>query len=123
VAALIKGRVVVGYTLACDLEALKLDHPWFRTEDMQTLPEWRMKYPDVQNPGLRVLAQGELGVEIQLGKRDSVTDARAAMALYRLYEPQHYNLVAIPITNPQLSSTDPADPTSHSGEIQTASER
>ncbi|KZO92237.1 ribonuclease H-like protein [Calocera viscosa TUFC12733] len=70
VAKLMEGRVVVGHALS---------------NDMQTYTELR-KIAKTKRPGLRKLIQLELGLDIQEGEHDSVTDARASMALFRLHK-------------------------------------
>ncbi|KAI9456484.1 ribonuclease H-like domain-containing protein [Boletus coccyginus] len=67
VADLIKDRILVGHALYNDLKALLLSHP---------------------SPQIRDTQSQELGIVIQGGEHSSVTDARATMALFRLYKKQ-----------------------------------
>ncbi|KZT61135.1 ribonuclease H-like protein [Calocera cornea HHB12733] len=85
VAKLMEGRVVVGHALSNDMHAMLLSHPHQYTRDTQTYTELR-KLAKTKKPGLRKLIQLELGLDIQAGEHDSVTDARASMALFRLHK-------------------------------------
>ncbi|KAL6749604.1 ribonuclease H-like domain-containing protein [Haematococcus lacustris] len=85
VAALLKGRMLVGHGLQNDLKALLLDHP---RKDMRDTA----RYPPLMRrlgPGrkakpraLRHLAAELLGLDIQSGEHSPVDDARAALYLY-----------------------------------------
>ena len=66
-----------------DLAILQIDHPKQDRRDTCLYPPFRTKYNDGNNPGLRKLVLGELGLAIQFGEHDSVEDAQAAMAVYR----------------------------------------
>ncbi|KAG8689715.1 3'-5' exonuclease [Ceratobasidium sp. 394] len=104
-------RILVGHALSNDLAALLLTHPASRTRDTQlyagrkphTKPGAKGKHSaddsgDTQSiptlwekyrtphVALKRLAKEELGVDIQAGEHSSVTDARAAMAIYRLHK-------------------------------------
>ncbi|CAE6459739.1 unnamed protein product [Rhizoctonia solani] len=99
-------RVLVGHALHNDLSALLLSHPAARIRDTQVysgrkpipgkgktkaneseLGEKTLwdKYRSTRI-GLKKLVKEELGVDIQTGEHSSVTDARAAMAIYRLHK-------------------------------------
>ncbi|KAG8997142.1 3'-5' exonuclease [Tulasnella sp. JGI-2019a] len=84
VKSLITGRTLIGHTLYKDLEVLHLSHQPSLIHDVRESPDWKWKYPRIRTPGLKMLVQNELGMRIQDGEHDSVTDARAAMALFRL---------------------------------------
>ncbi|KAG8739104.1 3'-5' exonuclease [Ceratobasidium sp. 414] len=107
-------RILVGHALSNDLAALLLTHPAFRTRDTQLYagkkPAARPAKPGTKGKqsadgsgvaqsiptlwekyrtpriALKKLAKEELGVDIQAGEHSSVTDARAAMAIYRLHK-------------------------------------
>ncbi|CEL58428.1 RNA exonuclease 4 OS=Cryptococcus neoformans var, neoformans serotype D (strain B-3501A) GN=REX4 PE=3 SV=1 [Rhizoctonia solani AG-1 IB] len=98
-------RVLVGHALHNDLTALLLSHPAARIRDTQ-LYAGRKPIPGkgkgkakegegektlwekYRSPriGLKRLVKEELGIDIQAGEHSSVTDARAAMAIYRLHK-------------------------------------
>ncbi|KAG8997141.1 3'-5' exonuclease [Tulasnella sp. JGI-2019a] len=86
VKTLIKGRTLIGHTLHKDLQVLHLSHPPSLKNDVRENPDWKWKFPEIKTPGLKMLVQNELGVRIQDGEHDSVTDARAALALFCLHE-------------------------------------
>ncbi|KAI0019490.1 ribonuclease H-like domain-containing protein [Xylariomycetidae sp. FL0641] len=82
VAALLRGRVLVGHDLRHDLAALELAHPDRDTRDTARFAGYR-GYGHGRRPALRVLAREVLGLEIQAGAHSSVEDARVAMLLFR----------------------------------------
>ena len=86
VAALLRGRTLVGHALQHDLRALALQHARAATRDTARYA------PLCTPPGrdgrarprrLKALALAELGVEVQTGRHDPAEDARAALALYK----------------------------------------
>ncbi|QRV98444.1 exonuclease domain protein [Ceratobasidium sp. AG-Ba] len=107
-------RILVGHALHNDLSALLLSHPASRTRDTQvyagkkpaprpiksrskgkqsadtldadTLAPTLWEKYRTPHVGLKKLVKGELDVDIQQGEHSSVTDARAAMAIYRLHK-------------------------------------
>ncbi|KAI6129356.1 ribonuclease H-like domain-containing protein [Pisolithus croceorrhizus] len=85
VADLIKDRILVGHAVHNDLKALLLSHPAPQLRDTQSLA-FKHKLVKSRRPALRVLVRQELGLSIQEGEHDSVTDARATMALFRLHK-------------------------------------
>ncbi|KAL4068800.1 ribonuclease H-like domain-containing protein [Scleroderma yunnanense] len=87
VAALVKDRILVGHAVHNDLKSLLLSHPAPQLRDTQSLA-YKHKLVKSRRPALRVLVQQELGISIQQGEHDSITDARATMALFRLYKKQ-----------------------------------
>ncbi|KAG8220563.1 ribonuclease H-like domain-containing protein [Butyriboletus roseoflavus] len=87
VADLIKDRILVGHAIYNDLKALLLSHPSPQTRDTQSLA-YKHRVSKSRRPALRVLVRQELGIVIQGGEHSSVTDARATMALFRLYKKQ-----------------------------------
>ncbi|KAG9308589.1 ribonuclease H-like domain-containing protein [Chiua virens] len=90
VADLIKDRILVGHAIYNDLKALLLSHPSPQIRDTQSLA-YKHRVVKSRRPALRVLAKQELGIVIQSGEHSSVTDARATMALFRLYKKQWDN--------------------------------
>ncbi|CAE7132623.1 unnamed protein product [Rhizoctonia solani] len=96
----------VGHALHNDLTALLLSHPAARIRDTQIyagrkpIPRKgkgkandgeegeKTLWEKYRNPkiGLKRLVKAELDVDIQTGEHNSVTDARAAMAIYRLHK-------------------------------------
>ncbi|KAK3338533.1 ribonuclease H-like domain-containing protein [Neurospora tetraspora] len=82
VAALLKGRILVGHDVKHDLEVLGLEHPHRDVRDTAKYSGFK-KYGHGPKPSLRVLAKEVLGVEIQTGQHSSVEDARVAMLLFR----------------------------------------
>lgn len=85
VSDLIKDRILVGHAVHNDLKALLLSHPAQQLRDTQLLAH-QHKLVNSRRPALRVLVRQELGISIQEGEHDSVTDARATMALFRLHK-------------------------------------
>jgi len=86
VISLVNGRMLIGHTLDHDLAVLRLSHPRSLQHDVKDNPAWRRKYPGIRRHKLKNLVRDELGASIQGGEHDSATDARAAMALFRLHE-------------------------------------
>jgi len=85
VAGILKDRFLVGHAVHNDLKALLLKHSSHLTRDTQTLPLIRAIYK-TKRPGLRTVIKQEFNLDIQAGEHSSVTDARATMALYRVYK-------------------------------------
>lgn len=84
VAELIEGKILVGHAVHNDLKALLLSHPHYLIRDTQVLAG-KHKIVNSRQPALRHLVESEFGLAIQEGEHSSVTDARATMAIYRLY--------------------------------------
>jgi len=84
VADLLKDKILVGHAVFNDLKALLLSHPFPLTRDTQQLA-YKYKISKSRHPALRNLTAQEFGIQIQGGEHSSVTDARATMAIYRLY--------------------------------------
>lgn len=84
VAALIKGKVLVGHAIQNDLKALLLSHPKPLTRDTATFQPLR-DLAKTKYPSLKKLAKLVLGIDIQLEgeSHSSVEDARATMAVFR----------------------------------------
>ncbi|PFH52437.1 hypothetical protein AMATHDRAFT_74229 [Amanita thiersii Skay4041] len=84
VSELIKDKVLIGHAVHHDLKALLLSHPRSHIRDTQLLAN-KFKVVRSKYVALRNLVKQELKVTIQSGEHSSVTDARAAMAIYRLH--------------------------------------
>lgn len=97
VADLIKGRILVGHAVYNDLKVLLLSHPSLELRDTQSLA-YKHKLVKSRRPALRFLVRQELGIAIQEGEHDSVTDARATMALFRLHKKQWESKFKLPPT-------------------------
>ncbi|XP_043189890.1 RNA exonuclease 4-like isoform X2 [Amphibalanus amphitrite] len=84
VAALLKGRVLVGHAVYNDLKVLMLSHPKKHTRDTASYKPFRKMFnggiPSLKNLSMKVLA-----VDIQKGEHDSVQDARATMQIYQTH--------------------------------------
>lgn len=87
VAGLMRGRIVVGHDMKHDFDALFLSHPRQQMRDTAHFSGFK-RYATGSKPSLRTLANKLLGVDIQDGQHSSLEDARAAMALFRLYKPR-----------------------------------
>ncbi|KAF3654943.1 RNA exonuclease 4 [Capsicum annuum] len=79
VAALIKGRILVGHALRNDFKALLLGH---QKQDIRDTSEYKHFLREGRKRALRNLATEVLGVGIQNGEHCPIEDARAAMMLY-----------------------------------------
>ncbi|PVG02511.1 ribonuclease H-like protein [Serendipita vermifera] len=84
VSDLLEDRFLVGHALSNDLQALLLSHPWLKTRDTQGFQPFKA-LTRTKRPGLRKLVKAVFDIEIQKGEHNPVVDARAPMALYRLY--------------------------------------
>ncbi|ODN05651.1 RNA exonuclease 4 [Orchesella cincta] len=81
VASLLKSHILVGHSLKSDLAVLYLSHPKARTRDTAM---YFKKILHTKTPKLKTLVKKILEVEIQQGEHNSIVDAQATMALYRL---------------------------------------
>jgi RNA exonuclease 4 len=86
VAAILKGRIIVGHAIKNDLEAMILEHPKKDIRDTSKFSGFR-KYSAGRAPSLKKLAKEVLGVDIQDGEHSSIEDARATMLLFRRHKP------------------------------------
>ncbi|PVD36299.1 hypothetical protein C0Q70_03277 [Pomacea canaliculata] len=85
IAAILKNKVVVGHAIHNDFKVLRLSHPPDMIRDTISCKELReMAELGSNSCGLRKLTQALLGRTIQVGEHCSITDARAAMDLFRL---------------------------------------
>uniref|UniRef100_A0A5K3EIS8 RNA exonuclease 4 n=1 Tax=Mesocestoides corti TaxID=53468 RepID=A0A5K3EIS8_MESCO len=91
VAALCKGRVLVGHAVHNDLRVLMLSHPKMDIRDTSRYKPFRNLF-NGRNPSLKALTDRVLGISVQAGEHDSVEDARATMRIYtavkRIWEAQ-----------------------------------
>lgn len=85
VAAILKGRIVVGHAIKNDLAAMMLGHPKRDIRDTSRYSGFR-KYSAGRTPSLRKLTKEILGVEIQKGEHSSIEDAQATMLLFRRHK-------------------------------------
>jgi RNA exonuclease 4 len=84
VAALIKGKVLVGHALKNDLKVLMLSHPRMMIRDTATYrPFMRYFHGKFKPRKLKDLAKEHLNMQIQGGEHTPDEDASAAMLLYR----------------------------------------
>ncbi len=82
---LLGGRILVGHAVKNDLDVLILKHDKRFIRDTSKFSKFRaLSMIPGRTPGLKLLVEKLLGVEIQVGAHSSVEDARATMALYRL---------------------------------------
>uniref|UniRef100_A0A8C3W5D3 RNA exonuclease 4 n=1 Tax=Catagonus wagneri TaxID=51154 RepID=A0A8C3W5D3_9CETA len=81
VAALLKGRILVGHALHNDLKVLLLGHPKKKIRDTQKYRPFRSQVKSAR-PSLKLLAERILGLPVQQAEHCSVQDAQAAMRLY-----------------------------------------
>lgn len=82
---LLAGRILVGHAVKNDLDVLILKHDPRFIRDTSKFTKFRALAARAGwTPGLKLLADKLLGVQIQVGAHSSVEDARATMALYRL---------------------------------------
>jgi len=87
VAELIKDRILIGHAIQNDLKALMLSHSRAQIRDTQILAHMHGQSRSAR-PALRNLVHDMLDTKIQEGEHNSVTDARATMAIYRLHRKQ-----------------------------------
>lgn len=84
----LQNRIVVGHAIHNDFEVLKIEHPKGITRDISSSPYAKSKARiSTKGPAaLRHLAYVLLGLRIQRKEHNSIEDARATMAIYRLVE-------------------------------------
>jgi RNA exonuclease 4 len=84
VAALLRGKTLVGHALRNDLKVLMLSHPSMSIRDTATYrPLMRYAHGKFRPRKLKDLAKEYLKIDIQGGEHTPDEDARAAMMLYR----------------------------------------
>ncbi|TNV83849.1 hypothetical protein FGO68_gene11969 [Halteria grandinella] len=91
---LLKGKIIVGHALTGDFRVLELDEAFVAKEKVRDTSRYRKYQNDHgQAQSLKVLTEKFLLRKIQSGSHCSVTDARAALALYRISEQEWENQV------------------------------
>ncbi|KAF9493028.1 ribonuclease H-like protein [Pleurotus eryngii] len=103
VAGLLKDNVVVGHSVLNNLKALSLEHPQTQTLDTRFCA-WRHKVSAVKHIALRDLVMQELGFMMHGGAHSSVTDARAAMAIFRLHQRKWGKFLHAPVAPKKRSN-------------------
>eukprot|EP00904_Undaria_pinnatifida_P009177 jgi/Undpi1/538/HiC_scaffold_10.g04002.m1 len=92
VAAVIKGKILVGHALHNDLKALMISHPPRMTRDTATYRPYQKAHGraggKLRSKSLKTLAQELLGRTIQTGQHSPAEDACAAIDLYKLSRSQ-----------------------------------
>ncbi|NXP24862.1 REXO4 exonuclease, partial [Scytalopus superciliaris] len=83
VAAILKGRILVGHSLRNDLKVLFLDHPQKKIRDTQRYKPFKQRVKS-SRPSLKLLCEALLNVQVQTSEHCSIQDAQAAMRLYTL---------------------------------------
>ncbi|KAF5377412.1 hypothetical protein D9757_009714 [Collybiopsis confluens] len=106
VAELIKDRILVGHAVHNDLKALLLSHPWPLTRDTQYFAG-KHKVVKSKYVALRNLVKQELDITIQGGEHSSLTDARATMAVYRIYRKEWETGSVSSLTASLMARTQP----------------
>lgn len=81
--AILLNRVLVGHAVHHDLKVLFLSHPKTSIRDTS---QYFKKFFNGRTPSLKKLTEAYLGVQIQTGEHDSITDAQATMRLYTLFK-------------------------------------
>ncbi|CDS06300.1 hypothetical protein LRAMOSA08828 [Lichtheimia ramosa] len=79
---IIKDRILVGHAVHNDLEVLMLPHPKLMIRDTSRYKPFK-ELAKGRTPGLRMLVEKVLNIDIQKGSHSSVEDARFTMMLYR----------------------------------------
>ncbi|XP_058528827.1 RNA exonuclease 4 [Ochotona princeps] len=81
VAAMLRGRILVGHALHNDLKVLFLDHPKKKIRDTQKYKPFKRQAKSLR-PSLKLLAERILGLRVQQAEHCSIEDAQVAMRLY-----------------------------------------
>lgn len=128
VAALIKGKVLVGHALKNDLDVLMLSHSRNHIRDTSTYQPYMRPHPKKRGKfkprSLKDLTRQHLGISIQKGEHDPSVDARCAMMLYRRCRAE-WEASLVKKRTPSSSdgaTNQPDDITSSDSCLQTASE-
>ncbi|KAF8588499.1 hypothetical protein K439DRAFT_638068 [Ramaria rubella] len=94
VAEMIRGRVLIGYCLWSDLSVLGITHPAAMTRDVALFMPFRAALgKPKQIFGLPTLVYHLMRRQIQMGRLDSLENARAALDLYRSHSVNWENAV------------------------------
>lgn len=110
VADLVKGKVMVGHGLINDLKALLLSHSWQHIRDTARYRPFvrKTRTGHVKPRRLKHLVEQHLGIQIQTGEHEPAEDARAALALYKLYRIQWERDILAQIAGKQQSRGRPS---------------
>lgn len=85
---ILKDKVIVGHSLEHDFQCLDYkvepEHEVKRIRDLARFPKYKNQFG--QTRSLKKLTEDYLNRQIQQGQHNSVIDAKASMALYRLSE-------------------------------------
>ncbi|KZS87804.1 ribonuclease H-like protein [Sistotremastrum niveocremeum HHB9708] len=117
VADLLKNRILVGHAVHNDLHALLLKHPRPMTRDTQKLAAKEKLLGNSRFPGLRRLIEKEFQIQIQSGEHSSVTDARATIALFRLYRKQ-WEKISGPAPPASSAHAKPSKPVATNADVE-----
>lgn len=90
VSDIIRNKIVVGHGLINDMKALLLSHSWKSTRDTAAYRLFTFKGQGgkMRAKKLKLLVHQHLGIDIQTGEHEPAEDARAALALYKLFRRQ-----------------------------------
>lgn len=80
---IIRTRILVGHSINHDLKVLFLSQPKHMIRDTSV---YFRRFFNNRTPSLKKLTEVYLGVQIQHGEHDSITDAQATMRLYTLFK-------------------------------------
>uniref|UniRef100_F1LB96 RNA exonuclease 4 n=1 Tax=Ascaris suum TaxID=6253 RepID=F1LB96_ASCSU len=83
---LLAGKIVVGHALQNDFRVLNLSHTRKMTRDTSKYIPFRQMVGVKKTPSLKLLAKHILGIDIQQGEHDSISDARIAMRIYVMHK-------------------------------------
>jgi RNA exonuclease 4 len=83
---LIQNKIVVGHALHNDFRVLKLSHPFRLVRDTSKYKPFRTLVGSYGAPTLKLLAERILGIRIQTGEHNPITDAKTALRLYMLHK-------------------------------------
>ncbi|CAR25288.1 putative 3'-5' exonuclease [Lachancea thermotolerans CBS 6340] len=83
VAKTLENRILVGHSVAHDLQSLFLSHPRSAIRDTSRHLPFRKQYAGGKTPSLKKLAKEILGIDIQGAEHSPIEDARATMLIYK----------------------------------------
>ncbi|CUS22630.1 LAQU0S06e02388g1_1 [Lachancea quebecensis] len=83
VAKTLENRILVGHSVAHDLQSLFLSHPRAAIRDTSRHLPFRKQYAGGKTPSLKKLAKEILGLDIQGAEHSPIEDARATMLIYK----------------------------------------
>ena len=90
---LLKGKTIVGHSLTGDFRVLEIAEAVVKEKVRDTSKYKKYQSVHGQAQSLKALSESFLGRKIQSGQHCSVTDARAALAVYRISEQEWENYV------------------------------